>query len=115
MLEGYELVFCRVATLKKKKGATVPLVLWELTPACEQALDRYEGYPHLYGKKYFTITWEGKVWRMMIYLMTAQHAAQEKPPTETYRQVIEQGYAEHGFDTTPLDEALRNAHQLLRG
>ena len=40
-----------VASVRRHNGRYVPGLLWEITPECERSLDRYEGYPHLYGKK----------------------------------------------------------------
>lgn len=61
VLHGYELRFrgnyggSGVATIAPKQGGHVAGLLWELTPACEQALDRYEGCPHLYEKQTVTV------------------------------------------------------------
>ena len=50
VLEGYRLAFRGnasgngVATVVPHKGGKVHGLLWEITPACEQTLDRYEGY-----------------------------------------------------------------------
>ena len=56
-LEGWELLFrgSGVATIGQKDGSTVHGLLWQLTPDCERSLDRYEGYPHLYGKEPVTV------------------------------------------------------------
>ena len=53
LVYGYELVFAYkgVATIVPSPDNFVIVILWELTPECEQALDRYEGYPRLYGKE----------------------------------------------------------------
>lgn len=40
-----------VATILPEKDSFVPCLLWSITPACEQSLDRYEGYPNLYHKE----------------------------------------------------------------
>ena len=34
----------------KSKYKDAPAVAWEITPDCEKALDRYEGFPSLYRK-----------------------------------------------------------------
>ena len=49
-LENYELAFrgSGFATIVPKKGGVVHGLLWSITPLCEQALDRYEGYPRHY-------------------------------------------------------------------
>lgn len=48
IIENYELVFARngYADIAAKKNEIVPVVVWELTEACERSLDVYEGYPN---------------------------------------------------------------------
>ena len=38
----------------KSKYKDAPAVAWEITPDCEKALDRYEGFPSLYRKEFVT-------------------------------------------------------------
>ncbi len=67
VLNNYELSFRGmggVATILPKEGAKVHGLLWDLTPACEHSLDRYEGYPRLYGKE--TVTVKGKEARVLL-------------------------------------------------
>ena len=33
------------------QGESVPALVWQITPNDEKALDRYEGWPHLYRKE----------------------------------------------------------------
>ena len=53
ILENYELLFRGntrgngVATIAPREGSKVHGLLWWITPACEQSLDFYEGYPRL--------------------------------------------------------------------
>ena len=56
-LENYELRFRGhgFATIAPKENCSVHGLLWKLTPACEQALDRYEGYPRHYTKEPVTV------------------------------------------------------------
>ena len=56
VLKDYQLLFRgehggSVATVEPFKGKNVPCLLWEITPADEAALDRYEGFPFLYRKE----------------------------------------------------------------
>ena len=61
ILENYELLFRGntrgngVATIAPKEGGQVHGLLWRITPACEQSLDLYEGYPRLYEKEQVTV------------------------------------------------------------
>ena len=54
-IRDHELLFrgypkSAVATVEPKKGAGVPVLIWEIGPEDERNLDIYEGYPRLYGK-----------------------------------------------------------------
>ena len=51
-LPGYKLVFRSVADVQQSKGDSVLGALFEITDECERSLDRYEGYPNLYTKRY---------------------------------------------------------------
>ena len=60
ILKDYKLVFKGVADVIKSPGDEVPIAIWKITEECEKALDRYEGFPHLYRKEYVTVEIEGK-------------------------------------------------------
>ena len=51
-LQGYQLVFRFYADITPTHGKSVKGGLWEITDEHEKLLDRYEGYPELYGKYY---------------------------------------------------------------
>lgn len=51
-LQGYTLVFRFYADITPTPGKSVKGGLWEITEEHEALLDRYEGYPELYGKYY---------------------------------------------------------------
>ena len=38
-------------TIEKAKGYEVPVAVWKVDEACEESLDRYEGYPSFYYKR----------------------------------------------------------------
>lgn len=42
------------ATIIRKRGSTIPVLVWEIQPIDEYRLDIYEGYPRYYFKK---ISW----------------------------------------------------------
>ncbi len=53
MLEGYRLLFKGTTenaylTIEPHNGGKVPVLIWELQPEDEKALDFYEGYPNFY-------------------------------------------------------------------
>ena len=78
-LEGYCLAFRMsgggngVATILPKEGSSLEGVLWRISKRDEQRLDRYEGFPYLYGKEAVTvITLDGVRREIMRLRLTAQ-------------------------------------------
>lgn len=104
-LKDYELVFrggwnIAVATIEKKKGGRVPVVLWTIEPADEAALDRYEGHPFLYRKETIDVQTDGGTIQAMAYIMNEGRAAGS--PSRYYLEIIAQGYEESGFPKETL-------------
>lgn len=111
-LAGYELTFrgrtdgSGVANIEPKEGASVPGLLWRITPKCEQALDRYEGTPRLYVQQDVTVRdAEGREYSVMAYVMTGLFR-EPALPSPFYFQGIRDGYAQNGMDEKPLEDAL---------
>lgn len=102
MLADWRLVFRGVADIEPHKGGILPIGLWSITDKCELALDVYEGYPRLYGKRYFNI--KGK--RYMTYTMNRQGITQ---PSKGYEQTIRDGYNDFKLPLGFLDEAVKHS------
>lgn len=103
MLPDYELEFRNVATIVPKKGAEVPVLMWEIDQQDEINLNHYEGFPRLYRKEIFEMEVNGKVREGMAYLMNHKGIA---PPTAQYYNGIKKGYEDNGMDTKYLHDAL---------
>lgn len=93
-----------VATVEKAKGYRVPVLVWKLQPEDEHALDRYEGWPHLYRKETLRVAVNGKRVYAMIYIMN-ESGSPYGIPSKHYLNTILEGYKTAGFDTAPLTEA----------
>ena len=111
-LTGYQLRFRggrhgAVATVEKKRGGSVPILVWEITPADEAALDRYEGWPHLYRKETVQVRLNGKSVSAMIYIMNEGRPL--GAPSPYYYNVIAEGYRSAGFDINFLKQAVRDS------
>jgi len=117
VLRNYELSFRGggVATILPKPGATVHGLLWDLTPACERALDIYEGFPRLYGKQSVVVRDEknNQSFRVMAYVMTPEHARTPREPPHSYFNGILQGYRQNGLPIQPLYNALRATREEI--
>lgn len=103
MIPDYELEFRGVATIVPKKGAEVPVLMWEIDQQDEINLNHYEGFPRLYRKEIFEMEVNGKIREGMAYLMNYKGIA---PPTAQYYNSIKKGYEDNGMDTKYLYDAL---------
>tara|TARA_R110000772_G_scaffold1764_1_gene5977 strand:+ start:992 stop:1390 length:399 start_codon:yes stop_codon:yes gene_type:complete len=95
-LPKYRLVFRGVADIVPDDTCVCPVVLWDITPKCLEALDRLEGYPTLYGRKSLNGGW-------ITYQM--RDTTRESPPSAFYYDMIEQGYKDFGLDDWHLRAA----------
>ena len=107
-LTGWRLLFRgehanAVATVEPCAGSRVPVLVWEITPADEAALDRYEGYPFLYRKERVKVKLDGKTVTAMVYLMNDGRPLAQ-PSCYYYTSILE-GYKSAGFDTDILKKA----------
>lgn len=111
-VNGYELLFkgsltgC-YATIEKKAGAFVPVVLWRISAADEQRLDAYEGFPRFYYKKTIPVETDGGTIRGLVYIMHEERRFGE--PGDWYYQNMERDYLKFGFDLSVLRLGLRNS------
>jgi gamma-glutamylcyclotransferase (GGCT)/AIG2-like uncharacterized protein YtfP len=87
-----------------KRGARVPVLLWQITEKCEKALDRYEGHPHLYRKKRLMVNLDGDEMVAMAYVMNAGPPL--AMPDAYYYATILHGYRDCGFDESILKQAV---------
>ena len=105
MLHNWRLAFYSVATVERYRGGKVPVLLWKITPQDERALDRYEGYPHLYRKETLRVTVNGKRVYAMIYIMNVKKRHYSLP-SDSYLETIHRGYLGADFDQEILLEAV---------
>lgn len=116
-IKDYELLFRgnrngAVATVEPKKGESVPVLIWEISPRDEFNLDRYEGYPRLYGKEMLEVELDGKREKMMAYTMTEGYAM--GVPSEHYLATIRTGYQEAGFDEDVLMAGVEKSRERMK-
>lgn len=100
-----------VADIIPCSGGRVPVGVWKISSADERRLDLYEGYPRLYGKRAVRAVCGGKSIDGMVYVMMAQKPV--KLPSETYFNVILEGYSDCGIDCEALFDFMFNVQKSL--
>ena len=110
-VRGHELLFRGVATIEPREGASVPVLLWKISPQNEKALDRYEGWPRLYRKEDLEVELEGKNVSAMVYVMN--DGRQAAMPSGFYYDVIAEGYRTAGMDEEVLKQALERTKEVM--
>ncbi|GHU80777.1 gamma-glutamylcyclotransferase [Clostridia bacterium] len=112
-LEGYRLLFrggkrSSVATVEPYEGGKVPVLVWEITPRDEIALDQYEGFPILYRKENVRVSMNGHNVDAMIYIMNNE-CRPLGMPSPYYYSVIRKGYHDARFDASVLCRATEDS------
>ena len=74
VLNNWELIFRgsktgSYATIRRKKGSVVPVVIWEIRPKDEKNLDVYEGFPRFYFKQNVMVDLPDGKKKAMVYIM----------------------------------------------
>jgi gamma-glutamylcyclotransferase (GGCT)/AIG2-like uncharacterized protein YtfP len=116
-LQNFRLMFrggngYAVATVEPCKGGSVPVLIWELTPADEAALDIYEGWPTVYRKEKSKVGLDGKTVAAFIYVMNGNSPCGR--PNDRYYGVILDGYTGAGFDPGILSRAAEDSINTAR-
>lgn len=112
MLDDWELLFRVHATIAPRKGAKVPVAVWEISEKDEKKLDLYEGFPTYYKKRNLKV----KMTRIdnsavetvdaMVYIMNLFRGF---APSPSYYKIIDEGYQRFGFDRRILRQARKEA------
>ena len=105
VLPNFELRFRYHADIDLVPGSAMEGVLWKITPECERALDRLEGYPHYYNKIDVVLD-DGSV--AMAYRRNSK--GPEEAPSVGYDNCLYEGYLAHDLDvdklTTKIDSVI---------
>lgn len=115
MINNYSLVFkgdtegYSYLTLEEDMESKVPIAVFELSSFDVLRLDKYEGYPMLYSKKYLSINLDGKEINAMTYIMNLKF--DYHLPSLDYINNCVRGYKYFGFDKEYLVKALLNTNQ----
>lgn len=107
-LKNYELKFRYHADIDFALGNEMEGVLWEITPACEQALDNLEGFPAYYKKLDLVVEQNDQAYIAMAYIMTKK--AGEQPPALYYENCLIEGYTANGLNTESLTTLISQSY-----
>lgn len=119
LIHGYELQFkglysSAFATIEPRRGASVPVGVWEIQDTDEWSLDVYEGYPRHYFKETVRVELDETMIDAMVYVMNRN--ATFGIPSVHYYGVIKEGYKDCGLDESVLNQALINSYeQAVKG
>lgn len=93
-IKGWQLVFRRVADVEPCPGAVVHGALYNVTPDCVDALDRFEGVASgVYRVVDFTVKLPGTDRRVKAFFYRMNREGLE-PPSDVYFRRIQRGYAQ---------------------
>ena len=109
VLPDYRLTFSGVLTIEPDcPGESVYGAIYEVSHTDEGELDIYEGYPHLYIKRFTHVTVAG-VRREVFYYVMPKGSYSVAPPGAGYYEVCEQGYLDWGLDVALLQASRKRA------
>lgn len=96
--------FSGPADVIKHHDSFVNGVLWTITDECLAALDLLEGYPYYYNRRHKEVLYQGRIVPALVYFM--QPGNIDSPPSDSYFNMVLEGYKEHGVPTEQLYNAL---------
>ena len=105
-------------TIEKKKGRTVPVVVWKVSDEDEEALDLYEGFPRFYRKEELEIEVHSlidgtPIGTVLAFVYIMDETRPLGRPSSLYLRVCEEGYKRFGFDRKLLQRAVRESQGRL--
>jgi len=102
-LDDWRLQFRGVADIEEHAGECVPGALWKITPQCLRSLDRYEGWPHFYGR--YLVEARTPRGRQTCFVYAINRKRDLAIPSDHYYSGIYRGYQMFGLAHEKLSEA----------
>lgn len=100
----------------EKCEMVTPILIWEVTPSDEKALDRYEGYPAFYYKKDIKLQYKeirtGKRRTINAFAYIMHEERQIGVPSLFYLNTCLEGYDTFYFDKQILLNAYKNSMEM---
>ena len=106
-------------TIEPKKGAKVPVAVWEVKQGDEANLDVYEGFPRFYYKKDMQIKCRylksGKTRTISAFVYIMHEDRQLGVPSAYYVNTCLDGYDSFGFDSEYIYKAIEKSLRTTKG
>jgi cation transport regulator ChaC len=97
-----------VANIMEAEGSFVPGVVFNVDSHTLQILDRKEGAPHVYQRRWVEVEINCKMTRVITYVVPPRPGGAPDAPAPAYLQVVSDGYQIHGLDIDHLNAAAGN-------
>ncbi len=93
-----------VATLEKKKGAKVPVAIYDISEKARLMLDNFERFPYAYKRIKVKAMFNGQPIKGYVYVLKLKLPPQM--PNNEYIKALRLGYFVAHLDDTPINEAI---------
>lgn len=103
-IDDYKFVFRTHADIAESPGSICYGVLWDISKADLQALDRLEGYPYYYTRFRVRVNLGDHFVYAITYQMNDQTYLQE--PGRGYLEMVREGYTQNAVPTNQIDHAI---------
>ena len=101
------LSFSNVLTIEDHKDYSTLGAIYEVSLADERNLDRYEGFPTTYSKRYTHMTLNGDRREVFYYVLNRPYRLDT--PTARYYEIVEDGYLDWCLDIKHLEASYKRA------
>lgn len=103
-IDDYEFVFRTHADIAESPGSICYGVLWDISKADLQALDKLEGYPYYYTRFRVRVNLGDHFVYALTYQMNDRTYIQE--PGRGYLEMVREGYIQNSVPTGQIDHAI---------
>lgn len=104
LLLNHAFRFSGPADVVKCTDSYVHGVLWTITDDCLKSLDMLEGYPYYYNRNPRAVWFDYRIVNAIVYYM--QPGNLDGLPSQSYFDMVEEGYRDHGLPVDQLYNAL---------
>lgn len=115
VLPGWRLVFRGVADVEQSVRSKVRGAVWLVSDRDLRALDRYEGFPHLYGRRTVMVDRPDGAMSAWVYLMVDGRSdpRPEALPSPYYFETILEGYRDFRIPAGGLKRTVARAGAVM--